>query len=129
MKTAAQYLDDIRIKHGLTSDYQIKKMTGWSSARLSIWRNGRSHFDDEAAMIVAGLLEIDPSEVLINAHMSRSVPQALPIWQGMIDRLCTVAGTLVIATGMAAAPAPAEAASTSNAANNSYTLCAVPIWV
>lgn len=87
MKTAAQYLADIRAAKGITSNYALSKLTGWSESRLSNWQNGNRHFDDDAALKVAELLEIDPAIVLIDAHMTRSTPAALPAWQRLAERV------------------------------------------
>lgn len=72
MKTASEYLDAIKSAYGIASDYGLAKLTGFSRPRISHYRTGRSHFDDDAALVVAALLDVDPAEVLLDALESRA---------------------------------------------------------
>lgn len=97
MKTAAQYLDAIKQAKGIDSDYGIHKLTGWDKGTVSRYRNGKGHFDEDAAMTVADLLDIDPAQVLIDAAASRMHdPRALRAWQSVLSRI----GAAGIAAGV-----------------------------
>lgn len=70
MKTAADYLDAIRAKHHLDSDRKTAALLGIkNAARL---RTGEDAFSDSTAAKVAELLECDPTDVLISAHLQRA---------------------------------------------------------
>lgn len=71
MKTAANYLDDLRKHLGLPSDYAVSKALGLTRAAVSKYRNGIGSFDDSTAIKVASLLEIDPLEVIAAAAYER----------------------------------------------------------
>src|SRR3569833_2640912 len=64
MKTVNQYLDEIKARYGLPSDYAVAKLLKISPANVTGYRKGKSGFDDERALIVAELLEIAPVIVL-----------------------------------------------------------------
>ncbi len=72
MKTTLDFLDSIKKKHGLTSDYQLAKLMDCQPSALSNYRNGRSRLDDNAALKVADLLEIDPVFVFACIHAERA---------------------------------------------------------
>lgn len=81
MKTTVQYLDAIRAKHGLTSDYQLAKLMDIRQSTISGYRAGRSHLDDLMSLKVADLLGIDPMEVISAANAERAKTQAVKeVW-------------------------------------------------
>ena len=59
MKTASEYIDAIKARHGIESDYGVARLAGWDRTRVSHWRRGKYHFDEEACLKVADLLDID----------------------------------------------------------------------
>lgn len=72
MKTAADYLDEIKEAMSIASDYGIAKKMGWSRARVSQYLTGLHHFDEAGALQVAALLDLDPAAVLLDALESRA---------------------------------------------------------
>ena len=64
MTYTVELLDMVKAKYGLTSDYQLAKKLGVSSARVSNWRNMKASLEWETAFQVADLLEIDDQNVV-----------------------------------------------------------------
>lgn len=71
MKTV-EYLDTVRTVFQLTSDYQLAKKLSISSSRLGNYRSGRNVIDDEMAVKIALLLDLNPLQVLADAHSERA---------------------------------------------------------
>jgi plasmid maintenance system antidote protein VapI len=110
MKTAAEYLDAIKAKHHLPSDYAAAKLIGTTRSAISLHRNGHTHFGPDVAIRVAALLQIDEEIVLLDAAFSQA--QSDPernAWQRVIKRLGGVAATVAVAATLTGAPAPASA--------------------
>ncbi|WP_284454387.1 DUF3693 domain-containing protein [Cupriavidus campinensis] len=108
MKTTLEFLEAVRAKLGGASDYAIAKELDISRSAVSKYRNGLGGFDDETAVKVARVLDIDPSAVLTAAHAERTKnPELRRIWASLADRftvnfeaLCKhtrIGGTLVLA--------------------------------
>lgn len=72
MKTV-DYLDAVKAAYSLTSDYQLTKKIAESSARISQYRVGRNFMDDDLAIKIAYLLDLNPLVVLADAHIEREI--------------------------------------------------------
>jgi ribosome-binding protein aMBF1 (putative translation factor) len=70
MKTV-DYLDAVKAAYALTSDYQLSKKIGESSSRISQYRVGRTFMDDDLAIKIAYMLDLNPLTVLADAHIER----------------------------------------------------------
>lgn len=70
MKTT-EYLDAVRDAYSLTSDYQLAKKLGESPARVSQYRAKPVSMDDDLAIKIAYLLDLNPLTVLADAHIER----------------------------------------------------------
>lgn len=70
MKTV-EYLDAVKAAYSLTSDYQLAKKLGESAARVSQYRVGRTFMDDDLAIKISYLLDLNPLIVLADAHIER----------------------------------------------------------
>ncbi|KDP85624.1 hypothetical protein CF70_013080 [Cupriavidus sp. SK-3] len=87
MKTTVEFLDAVSRKMGGVSDYAIAKQLGVTRAAVSRYRNGLSGFDDETAIRVARILDIDPACVLLAAHAERTkTPEARNVFAALADR-------------------------------------------
>ncbi|MBL4623070.1 MAG: hypothetical protein JKY89_11810 [Immundisolibacteraceae bacterium] len=71
MITINQYLDQIKTKHDLPSDYALAKMLGHTRSSISVVRHGGS-VKNKTAIKMAALLEIDPAPVLLEATIERT---------------------------------------------------------
>lgn len=113
MKTAANYLDDLRKHLGLPSDYAAAKALGLTRAAVSKYRNGLSSFDDSTAIRVASLLSIDPLEVIAACAFERAHDAGTKKVWGAIWGKATGAIVLSLSAcavgALAIAPSPARA--------------------
>jgi transcriptional regulator with XRE-family HTH domain len=74
MKTV-EFLDALRARHGLPSDYALAALLGVTRQTISKYRNGADFFGDQMAVKVAGLLELDPCYVMACAHAERATDE------------------------------------------------------
>lgn len=87
MKTTLEFLDGVSAKLGGASDYAIAKELDVTRSAVSRYRNGLSTFDDETAIRVARILDIDPAAVLLAAHAERTKnPEAKNLWTSLANR-------------------------------------------
>ena len=64
MKTFKEYVEEIKKKHGLTTDYAVAKALLIDTRKISDVMKGRRHPPPVAAYRIADLLELDPIEVI-----------------------------------------------------------------
>ena len=64
MKTVDNYLDLLKKKYEIKSDYALAKFLGISKQRITTYRQGRSSFSTEFCIIVAKFLGLEPLEVI-----------------------------------------------------------------
>lgn len=116
MTTTIEYLDAIKSKTGVPSDYAIAKVLGITRASVSNYRNGHTYFDDDICVKVASILEIPEIEVVLNIHAERSTNVIVKAsFKEVLKQLGTVAATLLIASGInLSTPSPANAGAASS---------------
>jgi plasmid maintenance system antidote protein VapI len=73
---AAGYLDALRERLQLPSDYAISRRMGIGAQTISNYRRGRSGFDDDMAIRVAELLGLRPEVVIGEMHAERAQSEA-----------------------------------------------------
>lgn len=77
-----EYLDAVRVKRELPSDYAVAKLLGITRQTISGYRNGGKQFDDAIARRVAEVLGIHPGLVMLDMHRERSkTPEDRSVWQ------------------------------------------------
>lgn len=97
MKTTNDFLNDIRTKYGLHSDWGIFKLSGIKPTALSSYRTKRSYFDDKTAIKVATLLDINPAIVISAAHAERAKDeQEKAVWKDIFERLGGLAASVLL---------------------------------
>lgn len=75
---AIQWIDEVKQRHGVTSDYAAAKVIGVSRFTVSGYRNREgSTLDDEAAYKVALALDINPAGVVLDQVAERSKSPAV----------------------------------------------------
>lgn len=86
MKTAGNFLDDVKALRNLSSDYQLAKFFGWHQQRVTNYRRG-STFDDDAAVEVAEALKVDPGYIAacMASHRAQS-EKARKVWEKVAAR-------------------------------------------
>ncbi|OJA63787.1 hypothetical protein BGV68_01840 [Burkholderia ubonensis] len=72
MKTTMQWLDAVKERLQIESDYAAAKALGVTRFSVSSWRNGRATFDDDTAFRVAEILEVNPLEVIVSCRAERA---------------------------------------------------------
>ncbi|OFZ68082.1 MAG: hypothetical protein A2V79_08455 [Betaproteobacteria bacterium RBG_16_56_24] len=99
MKTTVEFLDTVRAKHGLTSDYQLSKYLNCTRGAISSYRTGRTYLDEEMACKVAADLEMESSYVLACIASERAKqPEVKAAWKHAADVLYGLAAVLAMVT-------------------------------
>ncbi len=94
MKTAKDFLADIKAAHGLTTDYQLAKFLGWRQQRIVIYNAGGS-FDHETALQIAPALDLRPDYIMACMEAQRAkTPAVRKTWEKAAKAL---AGTALAA--------------------------------
>ena len=111
MTTTIEYLDQIKAKTGITSDYGLHKLLGTSKTTISNYRNGHNYFDDDMCLKVASILGLPDIEVVLNVHAERSQnPIIKASFSDVLKRIATTAAMCLFVTGLnLLQPAPALA--------------------
>ncbi len=101
MQTTVQFLDAVRVRHELTSDYQLAKFLGVPQTSISSYRTGRSMMDEAMCLKIAAALAIEPGEVLVAIAFEREKrAEVKSAWQRVAQRLASVAGAVVLGLGL-----------------------------
>lgn len=86
MKTT-EYMDAVKGKLELPSDYAIAKVLGVTRESVSGWRNGRSPFGIETAMKVGEILRIDGHKVYADGQIERAKNSAQSaFWKDIAEK-------------------------------------------
>lgn len=87
MKTTAEYLDAIKEKLDLPSDYAISKVLGITRESVSGFRTGKSPFGVETAMKVGEILGIDGHKVYSDGQIERAKkPEIRQFWMSISEK-------------------------------------------
>ncbi|MGD1324404.1 hypothetical protein ACNHE5_05625 [Pandoraea pnomenusa] len=96
MKTTADYLDAVKARLDLPSDYAAAKVLGVTRSAVSLYRHGKSTFDDAVILRVAEILSIDPLEVIASANVERAKSAEMrEVWTGLLEKISKGFRTLV----------------------------------
>ena len=111
MKTTIEFLDELKRVHALPSDYAAAKLIGAEPNRISNYRTGTSRFDDDMAVRVAELLQIEPAYVLACVAAERTKSErARRTWEKLAKKLAG-AGALLLLLALLSPYSEAVAAS------------------
>ncbi|WP_079214972.1 helix-turn-helix domain-containing protein [Herbaspirillum robiniae] len=87
MKTP-EYLDSVKRKLDLPSDYALAKALGVTRGAVSSLQLGKTSMSDEMCLKVAEYLGISSGRVLIDMHMERSkAPEVKAAWAGLVEKI------------------------------------------
>ncbi|MDP1897794.1 MAG: DUF3693 domain-containing protein [Sulfurimicrobium sp.] len=126
MNTTNEFLDAIKAKHGLVSDYALCKKLGVSSSRIGNYRSKRSVFDDLMAVQAAKLLEIDPMYVIAAVHAESAKKESeRKVWTDILEKLGGLAASVVIGLALVALPSPSAFAASQSAHSVYYVKCRI----
>lgn len=105
MKTTPEFLDAVKAKYNLPSDYALQSVLGITKASISRLRNGKDYFGDTTAMRVAEVLGIDPGFVIACAHRERAkTAEEKAVWASMMEKLGGLAAMLILVPALLASP-------------------------
>ena len=80
MKTI-EYLDAVKQRHSLPSDYALAKLLRVDQTTISTYRSGRGEMDATTAVKVAELLAVNPLSVIASVELARAKKDdARKIW-------------------------------------------------
>lgn len=97
MKTTVEFLDAIKGKNGLTSDYQLSKLLGCTPSAIGNYRHGKSMLSDEYALKVSDLLGLEGGYVLACIAAERSKNEKVKkAWAWWADHRLAAALAVVV---------------------------------
>lgn len=95
-----EYLDAVREKLSLPSDYALQKPLCVTKQLISNYRVGRDTLSDTMAIRIAEILGIDAAKVLLDAHIERSkTPEVRAVWMGMMEKISASFNDLLLGRG------------------------------
>lgn len=105
MHTTIELMDALRVRYGLTSDYQLAHFLGVERQAVSHYRTGRT-LGDDTAIKVAELLGMDWAYVIACVHAERAQrDETKNLWAGLAKKLAPTALALLVGcTVIAAGP-------------------------
>lgn len=120
MKTTGDYLDAVKAKLDLPSDYATAKALGVTRAAVSRYRLLQSFPDELVCAKIADILGIEPIEVIAAAQFERSKDEhARALWESIWGKVAgaIVPSLIACAVGLSVAPTSKAAESGENHAN------------
>jgi hypothetical protein len=97
MKTTIEFLDAVKTRHGLTSDYQLSKHLDCTHSAISNYRMKKNFLDDSIACKVADDLGLESAYVLACIAAERAKkPEVKKAWTHAAEMLCGLAAVVAI---------------------------------
>jgi predicted transcriptional regulator len=110
MKTTADFLDALRIKLNLPSDGQLADHLGMHRQHMSRYRTMSGTFDDERAIQIADILEVDPVFVVACMHAQRAKrEEEKAVWSRVAAMVSGVSAAVFVAVILSAVDLPTDA--------------------
>lgn len=108
MKTTNDFLNAVMKKNGITSDNQLAIFIGCTRSSISGYRYNKSFMDDETALKVATLLDLDPGYVFACVATERARnPKIKAAWKHTAEILYGIAAVLATVYIVPTIPLPA----------------------
>lgn len=86
-----EYLDAVKVKRGITSDYALAKVLQVGQPTIIGYRSGRTTLNDDTALSIAQILGINPLEVIATANAERAkTPEIRARWMGILQGFLTL---------------------------------------
>jgi len=103
MQTTADFIEALKAKHGLKSNYAVAKFLNQTDTAVARWSKGHVTFSDEMAMHMAELLDLDPAYVVACVHAERaSSAETKSLWERIAANMhYATAAVLVLAVVLA----------------------------
>lgn len=121
MSKSAYYLDLVKKKHGISSDYGLAKFFNVHRNVISNYRTGCRAFNDEMVFKVADALEINPAVIIaaINAERAKT-EEKKKFWRDSFKRISGGAAAVIMSMGIALGGLPSPNAGASVPSNVYY---------
>jgi Phage related protein/Helix-turn-helix len=112
MKTTVQFLDAVKAKHNLPSDYALAKILGITRSGVSKFRVGKDYLGEDTAIKVAELLDLDPGYVMVCIASERAKnPQVKAAWKYTAQLFTGIAAAVAIVAILPYQPIPFDGSS------------------
>lgn len=99
------YLAAVRRTTDTGSDYAVAKAIGVSRQAVSRYLNEGTTLDDSVAVRVAEILDLDPSQVILDVQIERASDQRVKTaLKKIAERLSTAAASVALALTLSALP-------------------------
>lgn len=86
------FIEQVKVKHGLPSNYAAARFLGMTDQRISAYARGRREFDDETAKKVAEALDLEPIYVMLQVQAERAPQHEIKvIWRQAAEAMLTAA--------------------------------------
>lgn len=96
--TTVEFLDALKARKGLSTDYQLFKALGWKQTTVSSYRRGRSAMAGPHAIRVADELGLPREYVLACMEAEReNNDQVADVWRELAHRLRGIAASILLA--------------------------------
>ena len=96
MKTTVDFLNAVKSKYDLKSNYALAKKMGQTDTDVARWMKGKNTLGDEAAICVADLLDMDPAYVVTCVHAERAkTERERNVWFNIAERMYAPALVLI----------------------------------
>jgi predicted transcriptional regulator len=83
-----EYLDKAKVKLGIQSDYALAKALRVSQPAVINYRKGRSVMEDDVALKLARILELNPMEVIATANLERAKSDEMrAVWSEILEKI------------------------------------------
>jgi len=109
MKTTKEYIEEAKRRLEVT-DYRLAKILGVSQGAMSHYATGRRIMDDTTAAKLAGILEIEPIQIIAAANAEREKGEKKEFWENFYKRLGGIAASIFFAVNLIMTPTPSQAA-------------------
>ncbi len=130
MKNSIEYLDLVKEKLGVESDYALAKKLELTKSAISTIRMQKGFIGEDTAIKIALILRIDPIEILAATAAERTKnAMAKTVWRDLSERLSVSTAALVLVSSiLQVAPNQAEARAITgpyplNQASEPFILC------
>lgn len=93
------YLQAVKTRLEITSDYALAKALQVRHSTISSYRAGRSRIDDDVALSIAEILEVNPLQVIAAANAERAkTPEQRARWSGVMEKFSASFNNLLSGT-------------------------------
>lgn len=116
---STQYLEAVKSRHNLASDYAAAKFLGVTISTARSWAKGSHSMNDEMALKMAELLDIKPEKILLDIHAERAKDSKA---KKVFEKLAATFGAVIMSVILSAFPASDTHANTTIQAYNANTL-------